>query len=125
MIDKRVFKKVGCFDERISIGEDMDMWYRILLSYKGAYYQECLVYYRQDGENRLSDTAPCWNKHFVCYFDKWAKDRSVNADFRYFIDNVVAPRLFIFQEDYRFLKEKTFRNQVKKVRKTWIKQTYP
>lgn len=60
VIDKRVFKKVGCFDERISIGEDIDMWYRILLSYKGAYYQECLVYYRQDGENRLSDTAPCW-----------------------------------------------------------------
>lgn len=118
VIDKRVFKKVGCFDERISIGEDIDMWYRILLSYKGAYYSECLVYYRQDGENRLSDTAPCWNKHFVCYFDKWAKDRSVNADFRYFIDNVVAPRLFIFQEDYRFLKDITFRNQVKKVRKS-------
>lgn len=118
VIEKRVFSEVGCFDERISIGEDIDMWYRILLLYKGAYYQECLAYYRQDAENRLSDTKPCWTKHFVCYFDKWAKDRIVNEDFCYFIDNVVAPRLFVFLEDTRYLKDKVFRKQVKQVRQS-------
>lgn len=125
IIKKSVFLEVGYFDERISIGEDLDMWYRILLMYQGAYYKDCLVYYRQDIQNRLSNTKPCWEKSFICYFDKWAEARTINSDFCRFIDNVVASRLFTFIEDRRFSKDKRYREQVRYVRKSLSKTYLP
>ncbi len=53
VLHKSVFDKVGLFDERINYGEDQDMWYRIILHYPVAFYNNAQAYYNQDAENRL------------------------------------------------------------------------
>lgn len=94
VVDKTVFREVGLFDERIKLGEDLDMWYRILLSYKGAYYKRVLAYYVQDSENRMFLRQYPLEENIVCYFDKWEEWRKANKDFRIYFDRLMAPRLF-------------------------------
>lgn len=118
VVARDVFAQVGMFDERISIGEDLDMWYRILLAYSGAFYDDTLVYYRQDTENRLSDTIVEWEKHFVCYFDKWKQARDKNPAFRIYFDALVASRLFAFLER----RNKIFREEVNAIRRQLDKE---
>lgn len=52
LIKIEVFDKVGIFDERIRYAEDLDMWFRIIARYKVAFYDQYMVYYRFDAENR-------------------------------------------------------------------------
>lgn len=122
VVVRDVFAQVGMFDERISIGEDLDMWYRILLVYSGAFYDDTLVYYRQDAENRLSDTLVGWEKHFVCYFSKWKQARGENPAFRIYFDALVASRLFAFLESSRYRRNKIFREDVNTIRRQLDKE---
>lgn len=68
---RSMFELVGYFDERISIGEDIDMWWRILLHGQLAYTAACKAYYRQDAENRLSNSLSPFHKHFAYYIEKY------------------------------------------------------
>lgn len=76
------FDKVGFFDERISIGEDIDMWWRLLLNGKLAYSNVCKAYYRQDAENRLSNSLAPFHKHFAYYIEKYEPFYSWDPEFK-------------------------------------------
>lgn len=52
VINRSVFNIVGLFDERINFGEDLDMWFRIILQFPVAYFNKTLAYYNYDAENR-------------------------------------------------------------------------
>lgn len=52
VIRKDVFDKVGMFDERIKYAEDSDMWFRIIATQKVAFYDQYMVFYQWDAENR-------------------------------------------------------------------------
>lgn len=71
IVDKRIFEQIEMFDERLSCGEDVDLWWRIILHYPVAYVNKCMAYYKQDTENRLMLSSPKLQSHFVYYIEKY------------------------------------------------------
>lgn len=103
IIRKDVFDVVGMFDSRMTHGEDLDMWWRVLLKYDGAYGDKPLAYYRQDSENRAMHRVMPLEKHIPFYMDKFADARAADADFRKFFDTQMVYRLYpyLFTRKYR------------------------
>ncbi len=83
---KTALNAIGGFDERLVYGEDIDVWFRLILEYGGAFYNKCLAYYRQDAENRLMKQNIALDKLYIFYFEKYKNYRNENVDFRHFID---------------------------------------
>lgn len=93
--------EVGLFDTRMTHGEDIDMWWRLLLSGKGVFDNRVLAYYRQDTENRAMNRVIPLEKHIPYYMEKYAEARANNVDFRRFFDRqmiyILYPYLFIYK----------------------------
>lgn len=83
---KSALEEVGMFDERIAYGEDLDVWWRIMLRYPAAYSNKPLAVYRFDEENRAMNKKISLEKLYIYYFEKYAEDRKSNEAFRHFID---------------------------------------
>ena len=95
---------VGLFDIRMTHGEDIDMWWRLLLSGKGVIDNRVLAYYRQDTENRAMNRAIPLEKHIPYYIDKYAEARANNMDFRRYFDREMIYRLYPYLFDARYKK---------------------
>lgn len=103
-ISRKAFDAVGGFDNRIIYGEDIDLWYRIMLKFPAAFdATETLAYYRLDAENRACEHVFPLRLHLPYYIDKYAEARAENADFRRFFDLQCLYRLFPYtcQKEYR------------------------
>ncbi|MCQ2075925.1 MAG: glycosyltransferase family 2 protein [Bacteroidaceae bacterium] len=83
---KSLLMEMGMFDERISHGEDTDMWIRLLLQRGGAFYNIPMAFYQLDAENRAMNRAIPLEKLYIYYFEKYEKWRKENASFRHYID---------------------------------------
>ncbi len=94
VVNKKVFKKVGSFDERIAFGEDLDMWYRIILNYNVVFYNKTLAYYKIDAENRAMDNQIPLNKFLPFYIEKYSDFRKSNKEFRKFFDRFCLGAIF-------------------------------
>lgn len=93
-ISKVAFERVGGFDNRIIYGEDIDLWYRIMLEFPCAYEDNVLCYYRIDAENRACEHVFPLKIHIPYYIDKYSIYREANKDFRRFFDLQCLYRLF-------------------------------
>ncbi|MCQ2312257.1 MAG: glycosyltransferase family 2 protein [Paludibacteraceae bacterium] len=121
--------KVGLFDERMEYGEDLDMWYRLLLLGGGAISTKVLAYYVQDAENRAMHKVISLEKHIPYYIDKYAEARALNADFRRYFDQEMVGRL------YPYMFDKHYRKQAKALSKKidysqlkftmWLRMVWP
>lgn len=80
VIDKRIFKKVGLFDERIKYAEDLDMWFRIIATYPVVFYDKYMVYYQKDVENRALYKKINLHAYLPFFVDKYVDYKS-NKDF--------------------------------------------
>lgn len=103
-ISRKAFDAVGGFDNRIIFGEDIDLWYRIMLHFPAAFdASETLAYYRTDAENRACEHIFPLKLHIPYYIDKYAEGREKNADFRKFFDLQCLYRLFTYtcKKEYR------------------------
>lgn len=85
---------VGLFDERMAYGEDLDMWYRLLLFGGGVYCSKCLAFYVQDAENRAMNKVIPFEKHLPFYIEKYTEFRKNNLEFRKYFDEQCLYRLF-------------------------------
>lgn len=54
VINKHVFEHIGVFNERMSMGEDLDLWARVGKNYKIIQSKEIHAVYVQDSDNKLS-----------------------------------------------------------------------
>ena len=104
-IRKDVFDVVGMFDTRMTHGEDIDMWWRVLLQYDGAFCDTPLAYYVQDSENRAMNKIIPLEKHIPYYIDKYADERAKNPEFRKFCDTQMVYRLYPYLFDKRYRKQ--------------------
>ena len=96
---------IGMFDSRMTHGEDLDVWWRLLLRGKGAYDSTVLAYYRQDAENRAMNRVIPLDKHIPFYMDKYAEARANNKEFRRFFDREMIYRLYPYLFDKRYRKQ--------------------
>ena len=97
--------EVGLFDTRMTHGEDIDMWWRLLLSGEGAFDNRVLAYYRQDAENRAMNKLIPLEKHIPYFVDKYAEARAKNVDFRRFFDREMIYRLYPYMFDKKNRKQ--------------------
>ncbi len=86
IINKAVTEKAGFFDERISSGEDLDMWFRIAFYHKVAFYNKVLVHYNLDAENRAMFQKHSLSKSLLHYTAKYAHMEQQNSEFKFFIN---------------------------------------
>ena len=96
---------IGMFDSRMTHGEDLDVWWRLLLCGKGAYDSTMLAFYRQDAENRAMNRVIPLDKHIPFYMDKYAEARANNKEFRCFFDREMIYRLYPYLFDKRYRKQ--------------------
>lgn len=99
---RELLLKAGMFDTRMTHGEDIDMWWRLLLMGKGAYDNRVLAYYRQDAENRAMNRLIPLEKHIPYYIDKYSKAREENISFRRYFDREMIYRLYPYLFDKRY-----------------------
>ena len=97
--------EIGMFDTRMTHGEDLDVWWRLLLHGKGAFDSTMLAYYRQDAENRAMNRVIPLEKHIPFYIDKYAEARANNKEFRRFFDREMMYRLYPYMLDKRYRKQ--------------------
>ena len=103
--------EIGLFDTRMTHGEDIDMWWRLLLSGKGVFDNRVLAYYRQDAENRAMNKLIPLEKHIPYFVDKYAEARANNVDFRRYFDREIIYRL------YPYLFDAHYRSEAKRIAK--------
>lgn len=100
VIDKQIFDNIDMFDERISCGEDVDLWWRIILHFPIAYTNECLAYYRQDTENRITLSKPKLQTHFVNFIEKYEVYYEQCPPFKKYVQHEALGHLYkYFRED--------------------------
>ena len=91
------------FDERMMYGEDLDMWFRLLLNGRGVMDTRIMAYYFKDANSSLTQYNMPLEKHIPFYMDKYDEARDNNADFRRFFDQQMVYRLYpyLFNEKYK------------------------
>ena len=104
-VNKKDAIEVGLFDTRMTHGEDVDMWWRLLLKNGGACYTKKYAYYRQYAENRATHKRIPLEKFIPYYMDKYAEDRAKNKEFRQFFDQEMVYRLYLCLFDKLYRKE--------------------
>lgn len=80
--------RVGLFDERMAYAEDLDFWYRMILSTKVVFYNKTLAFYNKDADNRVEkniDTHFDIYKRMDFYIDKYVPYFEKNVTFAKFI----------------------------------------
>ncbi|GKX31763.1 hypothetical protein SH1V18_42430 [Vallitalea longa] len=70
VVPKKIFNHLGNFNVKLNRGEDLDMWCRIALKYRIAYFNSICATYFHDAENRA-----CNKKVNIYYaFSNYAED---------------------------------------------------
>lgn len=104
-VNKKDAIAVGLFDTRMTHGEDLDLWWRLMLLHGGASYMKPYAYYIQDAENRAMHRLAPLQKHIPYYVDKFAEARAKDMEFRRFFDKEMIQRLYPYLLDKRYRKK--------------------
>jgi len=65
VIKKEIFNKVGFFDELLTRGEDLDMWFRIVLDSDLVFINKVLAIYYKNADNRACEKFFPFKKSFI------------------------------------------------------------
>jgi len=103
IINKNDFFTLGGFNEKLSMGEDVDLWFRFALNYKIVFYNKILATYKIDSENRSIDKIHPFKKHYLSLVSIYLDNNNTTYAFkkylRYFIARNLAP--YYFSELYK------------------------
>ena len=103
--------KVGLFNTRLTHGEDLDMWWRLMIFGEVAFDSHKCAYYRMDTENRAMHRIPPIDKHVVSVIGQYAEARKSNAAFRKAFDT----QMIYFLYQYMFTPYKQEAQQLAKL----------
>ena len=104
-VNKKDAIEVGWFDTRMTHGEDIDMWWRLMLLHGGASDKHPYAYYIQDAENRAMNRMAPLETHIPYFMDKYTEAREKDKDFRRFFDREMIYRLYPYLFDNQYRKE--------------------
>jgi len=94
VVHKRVFKKIEPFDTRMTTGQDLDVWFRIILNFETVYYNRILTCRKVDAENRSVHNLPPLNERLPFFIDKYSEYRKTNQAFRKSFDRLCLNNLY-------------------------------
>lgn len=84
VINNLCFKKVGLFNENLTRGEDLEMWYRLSKEYAMVKNQTATVVYRLEAENRAMNKIVPYEESFASVINlKNAKSREERLYLKY------------------------------------------
>ena len=119
-LPRHVFDEMIGFNPQLSLGEDFDLWIRIVLEHKVAFLNEPLSYYYQDSEAawRLVGRLHNPKTHMLWNLDYLSGEEVANLDYKQLIDNLRTYSLmpYYLSREYR----ESARQELKKV--DWEKQ---
>lgn len=87
VVDKNRVGHDLVFDERISLGEDLDLWFRIALKHKVAFYNQVLSHYIIDSNDRAMLRFHAFDKSILCYLAKYSGFEANRNEFSRFINH--------------------------------------
>lgn len=86
VVKKTALQQNGAFDEGIRFGEDLDLWFRLALDHRAAFYNKPLAIYNKDAENRAMRRKQPYLTNLVAHLEKFKQFEDSHADFRKFIN---------------------------------------
>lgn len=92
---KTALIQAGLFNTNLTHGEDLDMWWRLMLMGEAVFDSHECAYYRQDTENRAMSYMPPIEHHIVSIIEQYAEDRHNNPLFRKAFDTQMI--YFLYQ----------------------------
>jgi glycosyltransferase involved in cell wall biosynthesis len=87
VFDKKAFYEIGMFDERLTIGEDIDLWFRFALRKRLAFINKCMSFYLLGAENRVSNKKKKREQCLIWNLDRFENDEIQNPQFKSFLDS--------------------------------------
>ena len=87
---------------RLTHGEDLDQWLRLMLQGDAVFYNKTLAYYAKDAENRAMYKMPPIEKHIVSVIGDYADARKRNPHFKRAFDT----QMIYFLYRYMFTPDK-------------------
>jgi len=80
LLKRRIFDKIGLFDEDFTVCEDYELWLRLALNYRILLVDEPLIIKRGGHQNQLSKKYPAMDKFRVAALLKLIKTNKLPAD---------------------------------------------
>lgn len=106
---KPVFDEFGGFNPELRIGEDFDLWIRIALKYKIAFFNKPLVYYNQDVniQNRAIGGLKIYKpeNHYIFHLDNLKEQEKSNPELKQLLDKLRLRALFRYHVKRKYPKE--------------------
>ncbi|WP_158847678.1 glycosyltransferase family 2 protein [Algibacter sp. L1A34] len=95
VVNKKVFKEIGYFDESVNYGEDEDFYIRLLKKYDFVIYESPKIYYRILFENQM--TSPNANfKKVIPDFNKYLNNENCE-DLKPYLDFIHFKLVVLFK----------------------------
>lgn len=101
IVSKERVLEIGGFDERIHIGEDLVLWFKLALDYDIVFYNIVLSYYNISAENRAMNNQLNFSKSFLKYTSDFKPYELVNDEFRRFINTFRFLKLLDLLQNYQ------------------------
>lgn len=86
VLKKNAVEKAGFFDGRISIGEDLDYWFRVACHYPVAFCNKVLAHYNTGAENRAMANPQPFEKNILAHMAKYKPLEREHAAFACYIN---------------------------------------
>lgn len=86
ILKKNEFLELGCFDESLFKGEDIDMWIKFALNKKLAYINKPLSSYILDADNRVTNKKTERTKSLIWNLKRYSNYEKKNPQFKKFLD---------------------------------------
>ncbi len=116
VVDKNLVGRDLVFDERISLGEDLDLWFRIALKHKVAFCNQVLAHYTIDNNDRAMLRFHPFERSILFYLTKYTDDETDNEVFRQFINFFRVMKIPELMDQYMLTDQQ---------KKAWIKSINP
>lgn len=111
-LSRKVFDEMGGFRPHLKLGEDFDLWIRIVLKYRVVFLNEPHAFYYQDSD-------PAWRgighlieprNHMLWNLEYLQEEERSNADLKYLIDRLRIYSLpkYLLSDRYRTDAEREF-----------------
>ena len=95
VVRKAAVEQAGGFDPRIAYGEDLDLWFRLLLQGKAAFERRTLAGYVHDVKQKTpGQQERLFTRYFPCYIEKFTEARAAQPGFRRYYDRQCLLRIF-------------------------------